>query len=86
MPKPHHVNGKIIYKNTCLILEDILCHRGKVAGMSGAEQMIDRKPSDSRGIAEDLIAEAQAARIKTHVQAMFSRLKARHRTQPKQTA
>jgi hypothetical protein len=64
----------------CFVIEE------KVAGVSGADRMIDRKPSDRRDIAETLIAEAQGARVKAHVQAMLSRMRARHRTQPKQAA
>jgi hypothetical protein len=48
--------------------------------------MTDRKPSDRRAVAETLIAEAQAARVKAHVQAVLSRLNARRQTQIKQAA
>jgi hypothetical protein len=48
--------------------------------------MTDRKPSDRWAVAETLIAEAQAARIKAHVQVMLSHLKARRQTQLKQAA
>ena len=48
--------------------------------------MMDRKLSGSRGAAENLIAEAQAARVKAHVQAMLFQLKARRQIQTKQAA
>jgi hypothetical protein len=47
---------------------------------------MDGKLSDRRAAAETLIAEAQAARVKAHVQVMLLQLKARHRTQLKQAA
>ena len=65
----------------------MLCHRGKkVVGVSGVDRMIDRKPSDCRAVAETLIAEAQAARVKAHVQVMLSHMKSRRQTQLKQAA
>jgi hypothetical protein len=65
----------------------MLCHRGKkVVGVSGADRMTDRKPSDRRAVAGTLIAEAQAARVKAHVQVMLSHMKARRQTQLKQAA
>ena len=57
-----------------------------MVGVSGVDRMIDRKPSDRRAVAETLIAEAQAARVKAHVQVMLSRLKSRRQTQLKQAA
>ncbi|EIM26764.1 hypothetical protein MicloDRAFT_00033140 [Microvirga lotononidis] len=51
-----------------------------------ANRMTDRRPSDRLVVAETLIAEAQAARVKAHVQAMLFQLKARRQIQTKQAA
>jgi hypothetical protein len=65
----------------------MLCHRGKkVISVSAASRKTGRKPSDDRAVTETLVAEAQGAGVKAHVQAMLFQLKARQRIQLNQTA
>ena len=57
-----------------------------MADVSGANRKTDRKPSGRWAVAETLIAEAQAARVKAHIRAMLFQLKARRQVQTKQAA